>query len=81
MKYIQKVIAWVNARKADKVKATKDYTERIVKERVQLREFKGGIYISIDGIPIVSVSSHTKEAIPALEEARQTYFSYINQSK
>lgn len=81
MKYIQKVIAWVNARKADKVKATKEYTARIVKERVQLREFKGGIYISIDGIPIVSVSSHTKEAIPALEEARQTYFSYINQSK
>ena len=81
MKYIQKVIAWVNARKADKVKAAKEYTTRMVKERVQLREFKGGIYISIDGIPIVSVSSHTKEAIPALEEARQTYFAYINQSK
>ena len=81
MKYIQKVIAWVNARKADKIKATTEYTARIVKERVQLREFKGGIYISIDGIPIVSVSSHIKEAIPALEEARQTYFSYINQSK
>ena len=81
MEFIQRVVAWFNARKEDKIKAAKEYTTRMAKERVQLREFKGGIYISIDGIPIVSVSSHTKEAIPALEEARQTYFSYINQSK
>lgn len=81
MKYIKKVIAWFNARKADKVKAAKEYTARMVEERVQLREFKSGIYIAIDGIPVVSVSSHVKEAIPALEEARQTFLSYINLSK
>lgn len=81
MKCIQRVIAWFNARKADKVKAAKEYTARMVEERVQLREFKGGIYISIDDIPVVAVSSHTKEAIPALDEARQTFLAYINQSK
>lgn len=81
MKYIQKVVTWFNARKESIAKEKNARFVRETEERVQLREFKNGIYIAIDGIPIVSVSSHVKEAIPALEEVRQTFLSYINQSK
>lgn len=81
MKLIQKVVAWFNARKEEHERMASERILRISEERVQLREFKSGIYIAIDGIPVVSVSSHVKDAIPALQEARQTFLSYINQSK
>lgn len=77
MKYIQKVVAWLNARKAEKAKAMSALIAQEAEERVQLREFKGDIYISIDDIPVVAVSSHVKTAVTALEEARQTFRTYI----
>lgn len=77
MKYIKKVVAWFNARKAEKAKEMSALIAQEAEERVQLREFKGDIYISIDDIPVVAVSSHVKTAVPALEEARQTFRAYI----
>lgn len=77
MKYIQRVVAWFNARKADKERVANERIVRVSEERVQLREFKGDIYITIDGIPVVAVSSNSKTAVPALEEARQTFRTYI----
>lgn len=77
MKYIQKVVAWFNARKEEKAKVANARIVQEAEERVQLREFRSGIYIAIDGIPVVSISSHVKEAIPALEEARKTFRTYI----
>lgn len=79
MKYIQKVVAWLNARKAEKERIANERIVRASEERVQLREFKGDIYIAIDGIPVVAVSSTSKMAVPALEEARQTFRTYITQ--
>ena len=81
MKYIQQVATWLKARKAEKMKAAREHAARMVEERIHLREFKSGLYIAIDCIHFVSVSSHVKEAIPALEEARRTFLSYINPSK
>lgn len=77
MKYIQKVVAWLNARKAKKERIANERIVRASEERVQLREFKGDIYIAIDGIPVFAVSSTSKMAVPALEEARQTFRTYI----
>ena len=81
MKYTQRVVAWIKARRTERERAENERIIRVSRERVQLREFNGEIYIALDKIPIVSVSSHIKEAIPALEEVRQTLLSYINQSK
>lgn len=77
MKYIQKVAAWFNARKAEKERIASERIVRASEKRVQLREFKGDIYIAIDDIPVVAVSSTIKMAVPALEEARQTFRTYI----
>lgn len=79
MKSIQKVVAWFNARKAEKERMASERIIRVSEERVQLREFKGDIYIAIDDIPVVAVYSTVKMAVPALEEARQTFRTYINQ--
>lgn len=79
MKSIQKVVAWFNARKAEKERMASERIIRVSEERVQLREFKGDIYIAIDGIPVVAVSSTVKMPVSALEEARQTFRTYINQ--
>lgn len=79
MKCLKKVVTWFNSRKEKKVKMANERTVQEAEERVQLREFKGDIYISIDDIPVVAVSSHVKTAVPALEEARQTFRTYITQ--
>lgn len=77
MKYIQKVVAWFNARNEERARVESANVAREAEERVQLREFKGNIYITIDEIPVVAVSSHIKDAISALEESRLTYRTYI----
>lgn len=81
MKYIEKVTAWFKARKEEKVREANERNVRESEERVQLREFKGGIYIALDEIPVVAVSSHINEAIEALEDVRKTVLQYINQPK
>lgn len=77
MKYIKKLIAWFNARNEERARVESANVAREAEERVQLREFKGNIYITIDEIPVVAVSSHIKDAIAALEESRLTYRAYI----
>lgn len=76
---IHTVMAWLKARREARVKAETASMVRESSERIQLQEFMGKVHISIDGIPLVSVDSHRKDAIPALEEVRMTYRNYVNQ--
>lgn len=76
---IQAIVGWFKARREAKAKAETASMVRESSERIQLQEFMGKIHISIDGIPLIPVDSHRKDAIPALEEARITYRNYANQ--
>lgn len=76
---IQAVAEWFRKRREAKAKAETASMLRESSERIQLQEFMGKIHISIDGIPLMPVESHRKDAIPALEEVRMTYRNYANQ--
>lgn len=76
---IQAVAGWFKERREAKAKAEAESMVRESAERIQLQEFGGKIHISIDGIPLMPVESHRKDAIPALEEVRMTYRNYANQ--
>ena len=76
---IQAVAGWFKERREAKEKAEAASIVRESSERIQLQEFMGKVHISIDGIPLISVDSLRKDAIPALEDVRMTYRNYANQ--
>ena len=78
MNILRKITAWLKTRHTLKQQAREREHYDIVQQRLQLREFKGQLYISIDRIPIIATG---KDPIKDLDESRYTFYTYLNQSK
>lgn len=62
--------------RVDRSKAKHDRLETESKRRLQVMEYEGGVYLSYDGVPLLTEDELGTDLVVALEEMRENWKKY-----
>lgn len=74
-----KIKAYIRLRRDRADRRRRESLLRQAERDVQLREFDGGLYLCLGGVPLVWQES-TCNAIAALKRARESYVKYVRKN-